>query len=234
MSVTEQQIKVRAFDGGTFDALYVSDSVRRPVIVLIQEIFGINDNMRQTASHIASQGYAVCAPDLFWRLEPGVCLDPAIDEQRQHAMRLNQAFDEAVGLRDLAATVELMRTSHPKVGSVGFCLGGRLAYLLAVSGIADCNVGFYGVGIENRLGPTHALTTPVLLHIAGQDHLCPATAQAQIVDGLANDQLANVYVYPDAGHGFARFGSSAHHAESANIAWKRTFSFIARHLLPSG
>src|SRR6266852_287172 len=145
-------ISIRAFDGGQFNAyLAVPSGGRGPGIVLLQEIFGVNQVMRDWADGYAARGFVAICPDLFWRQEPGVQLTDQTEAEWQRAFQLYQGLDEAKAVTDTAAAMAFLR-QHPactgKVGVVGFCLGGKLAYLLAARHTPDCAVGYYGVGIE--------------------------------------------------------------------------------------
>ena len=121
-----------------------------PGLIIIQEIFGINPFIKQVADHYAAKGFLVLAPDLFWRLEPGLSLNP--ETEFEAALGLMTRFDQDKGLEDIQTTISALRAdpgSNGKVGAIGYCLGGRLAFLTATRTDADASVGYYGVGIEN-------------------------------------------------------------------------------------
>src|ERR1041384_6336142 len=148
-------ITIQAFDGGGFAAyLAVPASGTGPGIVLVQETFGVNDVMRNIADHYARLGFVVLCPDLFWRQEPGIQLTDKTEAGWKRAFELYQGLDEAKAVEDAASAMKILR-AHPactgKVGAVGFCLGGKLAYLIATRFDPDASVGYYGVGIENAL-----------------------------------------------------------------------------------
>jgi carboxymethylenebutenolidase len=153
--MTTQTITIPALSGDSFSAYLAAPSSQpRAGIVLIQEVLGVNKNMRQTADDYAKAGYLVFVPDLYWRLEPDVQLDPEDEKQWAKAFELLGAFDVDSGVEDLKATLSFLRqypSSTGKVGSVGFCLGGKLAYFMATRTDADANVSYYGVEIDKNL-----------------------------------------------------------------------------------
>src|SRR5438874_12791759 len=139
-----------------------------PGIVVMQEIFGVNQVMRDITDWYAAHGFVAICPDLFWRQEPGVQLTDQSEAEWQRAFALYQGLDEAKAVEDSAAAVEFLR-KHPagngRVGAVGFCLGGNLAWLLSVRFKPDCVVGYYGVGIEKTLNEASNPSSPLMLHI---------------------------------------------------------------------
>lgn len=228
-------ITIKAFDGGEFDAyLAMPASGYGPGIVVLQEIFGVNDFMRSVADWYASHGFVALCPDLFWRLERGVELT---ENDRPKAFSLYQALDEAKAVDDSAAALEFLR-KHPacsgRVGAVGFCLGGNLAYLLSVRYKPDCAVGYYGVSIEKSLAEAKNLKSPLLLHIAGKDQFCPPEAQAQIHATLDANPLATIHDYPAQGHAFGRFGGDHYDGVAAELAHLRSLEFVVQNLAGAG
>jgi carboxymethylenebutenolidase len=228
-------VLIEAADHGQFSA-YLAEPTgtgKAPGMIVIQEIFGINDNVRAICDDYAVQGYIAVAPDLFWRQEPGVQLDSNTKEGWAKAMTLFQGFSETKGVEDLIATLAWLRT-HPrltgKVGAVGFCLGGKLAYLMATRSDADAAVGYYGVGIEGSIGEASAITKPVMLHAAEKDGFSSPEAQKQIRDSLAPIVHATVHTYPGVDHAFARKGGEHYDPHSAQLADSRTAAFFADNL----
>ena len=215
-------IDIEANDGGAFKA-YVEKpaSGAGPVVICIQEIFGVNHAMRDIAKHWAEQGYIAIAPDLFWRQEPGVDITDKSEAEWQKAFSLFKGFDLDKGIDDLKATIAYARSmtgATGKVGTVGFCLGGKLAYLLACRSDADCNVSYYGVGIEELLGESGQIQKPLLMHIAEEDGFVPKEAQATIKEGLAHLAPVQIYSYPGMDHAFARIGGVPYDEANANLA----------------
>lgn len=225
---------ITAFDGGTFEAyLAVPPSGSGPGIVLLQEIFGVNAEMRRIADWYAAQGYTVLCPDLFWRQEPGIQLTDQTDAEWARAFELYQGLDEAKAVEDAGATLAFLR-QHPactgKVGAVGFCLGGKLAYLIATRYQTDCSVGYYGVGIENALDESANLHGQLMLHIAEKDAYCSAEAQAKIHGALDGNARVTIHDYAGQDHAFARLGGAHFNAEAAEQAHQRSLAFFAEHL----
>ena len=220
------QITINARDGGSFSAYCaMPSSGRGPAVICIQEIFGINKSMRDIADSWAAQGYIAIAPDLFWRQEPGVDITDQTEAEWNKAFALYQGFDVDKGIEDLKATLDHirgMKECSGKVGTVGFCLGGLLAYLMACRSDADCNVGYYGVGIENKLGESAHLRKPLVLHIAEADKFVPPEAQEKVKQGLADNPNVTIYTYPGLDHAFARIGGQPYNKEAADLANKRT------------
>lgn len=225
---------IRAVVGGSFSGyLAVPASGKGPGVLLIQEIFGVNKVMRDLADGFAAQGYTVLCPDLFWRQEPGIQITDKTEAEWARAFQLYQGFDEAKGVDDLKATLAHLRklpSCTGKVGSVGYCLGGKLAYLMATRSDADCNVGYYGVGIEKALDEATRIRKPLMLHIAEKDQFCPPEAQAQIKAGLGKVPLVTLHSYAGMDHAFARIGGQHHDKAAADTANRRTAEFFKTHL----
>ena len=228
-------IDIPTLDGGeSFEAHLAEPSgTPRGAIVVIQEIFGVNDGIRRKCERWASQGYLALAPDLFWRLERGVELDPDVPDQFQRALGLMQKFDQDQGISDIEATIREARRRLPqggRVGCVGFCLGGRLAYMTAARTDVDASVGYYAVGLPNILHEKHAIARPLMLHIAGADHFVDAAQQRQIHQGLDDHPRVTIHDYPGEDHGFAAEMGNRRSEEAAQAADRRTEEFFARHL----
>jgi carboxymethylenebutenolidase len=220
---------------GAFSA-YVARPVQPPIaaIVVIQEIFGVNQVMREFTDGLAAQGFLAICPDLFWRIEPGVELTDQSDAEWQRAFALFNAFDVDAGIGDIAATISAIRQdpgSNGKVGAVGFCLGGLLAYLTATRTDVDASVAYYGVGIDGRLAEADKLTRPLLMHIAEEDGFVPKEAQALIIDALKNNKLVEIHTYPGCDHGFSRTGGQHYDAAAAALAGQRTLDFFQKNLV---
>jgi len=225
---------IRTADGGSFNAYVAAPKGGKgPGLVVIQEIFGVNAWLREVADDLAAQGYVAMAPDLFWRLKPGIELSAESEAQFQEAIGYMQRFDEGKGVEDLKATLAALR-QHPastgKAGSIGYCLGGRLAYLLACRSDADANVGYYGVNLPAVLGEARNLKKPLMLHVAENDKFVPPAAQAQIKEGLKGLNQVTIHSYPGADHGFARRSSHAYNPEAAKLANARSAEFLRRAL----
>jgi carboxymethylenebutenolidase len=213
---------------GTFNA-YARG--KGPAIIVIQEIFGINQVMRDICDDLAASGYRAICPDLFWRIEPGIELTDKTDAEWKQAFDLFGKFDPDKGVEDIAATIAHARSEGaPKVGAMGFCLGGLLAYLTACRTDCDASTGYYGVGIQDRLEEAGKITRPLLLHIAGKDQFVPPEAQDAIMDGLKSNPQVALYRYPERDHAFARVGGAHFHREDAETANNRTMAFFEKNL----
>jgi carboxymethylenebutenolidase len=228
------ELTIRAADGGSFSGyLATPKSGKGPGILVIQEIFGVNKVMRDIADGFAAQGYAALCPDLFWRQEPGIQITDKTEAEWARAFQLYQGFDEAKGVDDLKATLAHLRTLPActgKVGAVGYCLGGKLAYLMATRSDAECSVGYYGVGIDKALGEAGKIARPLMLHIAEQDQFCPPEAQQAIKAALGRNPNVTIHSYPGVDHAFARSGGEHYDKAAAESANKRAAEFFKQHL----
>jgi carboxymethylenebutenolidase len=220
-------------DGGFQAYLAEPDGAPRAAIVVIQEIFGVNEGMRRKCDKWAEKGYLALAPDLFWRLEPEVELDPDVPDQFKRALDLMGRFDQDQGVRDLEATIRAGRGrlgEGGKVGIVGYCLGGRLAFMVAARTDANASVGYYAVGIPGLLGEKHAIANPLMLHIAGADHFVGPDQQRAMHEGLDDHPRVILHDYPGADHGFAAEMGQRRSEAAAELADRRTEQFFAQHL----
>ena len=217
---------------GAFSAYMVRPSTTpAAAIVVIQEIFGLNAFVRETCERLAANGYLAIAPDLFWRIEPGLDLTDQSEADVKRAFELYSAFDIDAGVKDIAATIDWVRvnpTCNGKVGAIGFCLGGLLAYLTATRTDADASVSYYGVGIDRFVAEADKLTNPLLLHIAEADEFVPRDAQAQILTHLKNHPQLEIHTYPGRDHAFARTGGAHFDAADAALAEGRTLAFFKK------
>ena len=231
--MTAQNVTISAIADSFSGYLAVPTSPTGAGIALIQEIFGVNSAMRKIADSYAEAGYFVLVPDLFWRLEPKVDLDPQYEDQLAKAYDFYGRFDVDKGIEDLQAALTFLR-HYPgcsgKVGSVGFCLGGKLAYLMATRTDADCNVSYYGVAIESNLAEAPTIQKPLILHLAENDEFVPPEAQATIQQVLKENPLITIYRYAGVSHAFGRVDSAAYRPEAAELARDRTLAFLQQHL----
>ncbi len=221
-------------EDGAF-AAYVArpDKANAPAVVVIQEIFGVNAVMRDICDGLAAEGFLAVCPDLFWRIEPGIDLTDQSEADFKRAFELYNLFDVEAGMKDIAATIDQVRSmagGNGKVGAVGFCLGGLLAYLTAARTDADASVSYYGVGIEGRLAEAEKLSHPLLMHIAEEDQFVPKEAQDLILTTLKNHPQIQIHTYPGRDHAFARPGGEHYHEADARTAGGRTLAFFQQHL----
>jgi carboxymethylenebutenolidase len=203
----------------------------KPGILVIQEIFGVNKVMRDIADDLAAQGFVALCPDLFWRIEPGIDITDQSEKELKKAFELFGKFNPETGITDIKASIDTLRPlTSGKVGAVGYCLGGMLAYLTACHTDADASVGFYGVNIQTRLAEAKGITTPLMLHIAGKDEFVNPQAQSEIIAGLKDNAHVTLHQYPDCNHAFARPGGAHYDKQAATDANERTLAFFKKHL----
>ena len=226
-------ISIKTADGAMGGYLATPASGSGPGVVVIQEIFGVNKVMRDITDELAAQGYTALCPDLFWRIEPGIQITDQTEAEWQQAFGLYQKFDVDAGMGDIQATVDTLRSHEAcsgKVGAVGYCLGGLLAYLTATRTDADAAVGFYGVGIEGKLDEASNISKPLMLHIAEEDGFCSKEAQAQIKAGLDGNAHVTIHSYAGMDHAFAREGGEHYDAAAAGQANQRTLDLFKASL----
>lgn len=228
----EFQTRVSGEDGSY--GAYVARPAHEPkaAIVVIQEIFGVNRVMRGVCDDFAAAGFLAVCPDLFWRHEPGIELDDNRPAELQRAFELYGVFDVDSGIKDIDATIQHVRgeMGQAKVGAVGYCLGGLLAYLTACRTDVDASVSYYGVGIDQRLEEAEKLAQPLLMHIAEADEFVPPAAQAAIRAGLKNHPMVTIHTYAGQKHAFARKGGAHHNEEAARLADGRSLQFFLDRL----
>ena len=220
-------------DDGTFDA-YIARPADDPraAIVVIQEIFGVNAGIRRKCDKLAEEGYLAIAPDLFWRMQPGIELDPDIEPEMNAALEWMGKFDQDAGVRDIEATIRYLRSREgaETVGAVGYCLGGRLAYMTAARTDSDATVGYYAVGVDELLREKHAIARPLMLHIPTEDGFVDKQTQAAMHEGLDDHPKVTLHDYEGQDHGFATEFGARRDEEAARLADRRTAEFFARHL----
>ncbi|MFC0432690.1 dienelactone hydrolase family protein [Kutzneria buriramensis] len=223
---------------GDFDLpVWLPASGRGPALVLVQEIFGLDDYLRSVATELAAAGYVVGVPDLFWRTDPG--WSSSHDEAGLNAsLAVVGEFDHELGLADVVATLEHMR-SLPEVtggaGALGFCLGGWLAYRLAAAADPDVVVSFYGSGVPDHLDLLDEITCPLQFHFGGQDPYIPRDAVARVEAAVAGRPNVEIHVQEQAGHAFHNHAAPMfHHPEAAAEAWRLATAFLNANLTPGG
>lgn len=219
---------------GSFTA-YVArpQKLPAPAIVVVHEVFGVNADMRQSCDELAAQGYLAVCPDLFWRIAPGLELSDQTEVERAQAPALYKAFDVDAGVKDIAAAVKAVRGmpgSTGKVGVVGYCLGGLLAFLTAARVGADAAVAYYPGNADKYAGEASRIAGPLMVHLAQEDEYIPPDARREITSALANLPQVQAYSYPGCGHAFARHRGMLYDAEAAALANGRTADFLALHL----
>src|SRR5580693_4362742 len=229
----QNQIVIKSPDG-TFRA-HISRPAKlpAPTIVVLQELFGVNADIRATCDGLAAQGFIAIAPDLFWRQEPEVDLDVTSEDSWQHGLRLYAAFDRDAGPRDVMETVRTaieLNEASGRVALLGFCLGALMVFLTAARYEVDAAVAYHGADTEKYLAEVDGLEAPLLMHLGEEDEFISKAAQAQIKAALAGKASATVYSYPGQRHAFSRHNGEHYNAEAAALANGRTSEFLQRQL----
>lgn len=229
-----ETVRIPTFDGaGSFPA-YVAKPAGSPrgAIIVIQEIFGVNPGIVKKADHWASLGYLAVAPEVFWRQAEGINLDSDVPAEFQKAIDYMMAHDFDAGITDVEATIRWIRNiaGVAKVGLVGYCMGGKIAYQAAARTDIDASVGYYGVGIDQMLNESHAIAKPLLLHIPTADGFVPPEAQAAMHAGLDGNAHVTLYDYDGLDHGFAAEHGVRRVEDAAQLADNRTEAFFAEHV----
>ena len=219
---------------GTFSGyLALPDGGSGPGLVVIQEIFGVNQVMRDFCDFFAAEGFVAFCPDLFWRIEPGIDITDQTEEEWAQAFDLFGKFDRSKGVEDISASLEMLKTHKAvsgKVGTVGYCLGGYLAYVSATRTDTDASVGYYGVSIQDSLDESGSIKNPLMLHIAEKDEFVSSEDQEKIKQGLDSNKLVTIHSYAEQDHAFARPGGAHYDKVAADLANERTISFLHQHL----
>jgi carboxymethylenebutenolidase len=204
-----------------------------PAVIVLQELFGVNADIRKTCDELAEQGFIAVAPDLFWRQEPGVDLSVTSEPDWQHGLRLYQAYDRDAGVRDIQATVDVAANlpgSAGKVAVLGYCLGALMTFLTAARSTVAAAVAYHGGDTEKYLGEADGLHAPLLMHLAEEDEFISKAAQTEIKTALADKPNVTIYSYPGQNHAFARHNGSHYNAAAAALANGRTSEFLNEHL----
>jgi carboxymethylenebutenolidase len=219
---------------GTFDA-YIArpKSSPAPAVIVLQEVFGVNDDIRRTCDELAGQGFIAVAPELYWRQERGLNLSVTSEADWQHGLRLNQAYDRDAGAKDIkdtANTVARLPECTGKVAILGYCIGGLMTFLTTARFGADAAVAYHGGDTEKYLDEAGRLDAPLLMHLGEEDEFISKAAQAEIKAALANKPNVTIYSYPGQYHAFSRHNGAHYNAAAAALAHERTYEFLHRHL----
>jgi carboxymethylenebutenolidase len=234
MALKTEQVTVKLGMDSYQAYLAAPEEGSHPGIVVLQEIFGVNEHIRAVTEKLASEGYACLAPDLFWRQQPGFTSGYSPEEiEAGRKLRAQVELDRLVG--DLSASFQTLRNRPEcggnKVGVIGFCFGGLVTYLCAARLDPACAVSYYGGGIANHLNHFYGIRKPILFHFGGKDASIPMEQVEQIRQTAGQSKVEwELYVYPVAGHGFNCDLRKDFHPPSAREAWFRTLAFFQRHL----
>src|SRR3984957_6048510 len=229
----KDHITIEGHDGAFAAYIVRPKTLPAPAVVVLQELFGVNADIRKTCDELAEQGFIAVAPDLFWRQEPGVDLSVTSESDWQHGLRLYQAYDRDAGVRDVKDTTDVVAKLPEctgKVAVLGYCLGALMTFLTAVRYDVDAAVAYHGGDTEKYLGEVEGLNAPLLMHLAEEDEFISKAAQAEIKAALAKKPNTTVYSYPGQNHAFSRHGGAHYNAEAAALAHERTYAFLNRQL----
>ncbi len=227
--------KVSITIGDEFFDAYVSlpPQGSGPGILLIQEIFGVNAHIRDVADRLAAEGFVVMAPDLFWRMKHNIQLGYEGADFEQ-ALKYFEMFDETKGLSDLKEAATNLR-DHKKctgrVGAMGFCLGGKLAYRLASHFNLNASICYYPVGLEDHLKDAERIRCEIAIHFAEQDHFVPKASVEKITEALASRPNFHIYQYEGVDHGFNCDVRGSYNKAAADLAWSRSLEILTKELM---
>jgi carboxymethylenebutenolidase len=228
-----QNVRVKLRDGEMGAYVAYPDKTPAGAIIAIMEIWGVNDTMRRHAHEFAEAGFVCLVPDLFWRQEPGVELSDHNPEHVKKAFDLYYDFDYDLGVRDMEDTwhyLQKLPECNGKVGAVGYCLGGKLCYLMCCRTDIDCAVAYYGTYIEHRIREAKNLHRPFVLHMAMKDRWVQAEVNELLERRFAPNPLVTIHKYPGADHAFARHGGRTYSKPEADRALALTLEFFNQHL----
>jgi carboxymethylenebutenolidase len=237
-TVNAREERIRIPDGELAAHVAVPASGSGPGILLLHEIFGVNVYVRDNARRLAELGYVVLAPDLFWRTQPG--LELGHDEAGQQAgFAAMQRLDVGQAAQDAVAALEVLRSlpevADRRAGVLGFCLGGTLAYQVAVQGDPDAAVVYYGSGVPGALDAAGEIDCPMIMHWGGADPFIPREQVDAVAAMAADHERIECHVHEGAGHAFDNHHAPHfHHPEAAAAAWALTAAFLARELPVEG
>jgi carboxymethylenebutenolidase len=228
-----RDITVSLRDGRMGAYLVMPDKTPAGAVIAIMEIWGVNDTMRRHAHEFAQAGFICLVPDLFWRQEPGVELSDDDPEHVKKAFDLYYDFDYDLAVRDMEDTWHFLRQlpeANGKVGAVGYCLGGKLCYLMCCRTDIDCAVAYYGTYIEHHIREANTLHRPFVLHMAMKDRWVQAEVNDLLERRLLRNSLVTIHKYPGADHAFARYGGKTYSKPEADRALALTTAFFKQHL----
>jgi carboxymethylenebutenolidase len=237
MPLSEGTNVISTPDGGRMPAFVALPTAGRgPGMVVLHEIFGVTEYVKRRARDLAGIGYIAMVPDLYWRLGSDVVIDETTQQGLQQGISYVMRLDEAQIVQDIVAALDLMRDAPEtggKAGVLGFCMGGRLAYKVAVEDAPDVVVSYYGSGIASQLQDAARVESPVLFQFGSADTFLPLEEAQQIEQAFSSHPNAEAHIHPGAGHAFDNPSPMFHHAQASADAWPLTTAFLLRQLPPS-
>ena len=230
----KDHITIEGHDGAFAAYIARPKALPAPTAVVLQEVFGVNADIRKHCDELAEQGFLAVAPDLFWRQEPGVDLNVTSEADWQHGLRLYSAYDRDAGVRDIKDTIDAVRSlpeCNGRVALLGYCLGALMVFMTSVrnDGI-DAAVWYHGADTEKYLGEVDGLDTPLLMHLGEEDEFISKAAQAAIRAALVKKPNVTVHSYPGQCHAFSRHNGRHYNAAAAHLANGRTSEFLHQEL----
>ena len=229
----ENQMVIKSAHGAFHAYIARPAKLPSPAVIVLQELFGVNADIRATCDELAAKGFIAIAPDLFWRQEPDVDLNVRSEADWQHGLRLYGAYDRDAGVKDIMETVRTaveLPESTGKVALQGYCLGALMAFITAARYEVDAAVAYHGGDTEKYLGEVGGLDAALLMHLGEEDEFISKAAQAEIKAALAGKVNATVYSYPGQRHAFSRHNGAHYNAAAATLADNRTSEFLRREL----
>jgi carboxymethylenebutenolidase len=220
--------------GGSFQGYFTApDSASVPGVIVIQEIFGVNSHIRSVCERLTEAGYAALAPDIFWRVQPGIELGYTADDiAKGRELKAKMNMDEVI--EDVRAAFDVLgaqpECQGQKLGIIGFCYGGLISYTAATRLDPACASSYYGGGIVEYLNEADRLSCPIQFHFGEQDAAIPLDQVEQVRKAVSRKTNAEVFVYEGAGHGFHCDQRGSYNEASAKIAWERTLSLFGKYL----
>lgn len=233
MTIKTEQLTITNADGSFQGYFAAPESGPAPGVVVIQEIFGVNSHIRSVVDRFAEAGYVALAPDIFWRIEPGIELGYTPDDvSKGRELKGKMNMDEVI--EDVRATFSVL-AAHPQCrgerqGIVGYCYGGLITFTAAARLNPACASSYYGGGIVEYIDEADQISCPIQFHFGEKDGAIPLDQVEQVRNAVSNKANAEVFVYEGAGHGFHCDQRGSYDAGSADIAWQRTLELFSKHL----
>ncbi len=231
--MSAKSVRITAKNGGDFEGwLATPASGRGPGLVILAEIYNANPWVRSVADRYAEAGYVVLAPDLYWRQQPGLYLSYT-PEGQQRGRELGAAMNLSDFVDDLRTCADWLRRRSDctgRIGTIGYCLGGKLVWVGLAQGAVDAGVAYYAVQLADHLDAARTIDAPLMMHFGSLDHRVPPDLYEQIKASLAGKPHAQTYWYEGADHGFDRDGYPPYHPQASALARSRTLAFLTQHL----